>query len=85
MYNTQGEKEEFLWTEKWKQHNMDVEDHLGMPPMGIVSHDSKEADVLPKQIKPDVCIIATWSTMAELKETFSVCAQNGLNAISTCE
>ena len=42
-------------------------------------------DMNPEIIGKDVCVIATRSTMAELKEAFSVCAKNSVNAISTCE
>jgi 4-hydroxy-tetrahydrodipicolinate reductase len=35
--------------------------------------------------QPDVCIVATRSTVAEIYEPFSICAKNGVNAISTCE
>ena len=63
----------------------DVGEHLGKEPMGLKISDAKEADAILKEKKPDVCVIATRSTMAELKEAFSVCAVNGVNAISTCE
>ncbi|MGN0299329.1 MAG: dihydrodipicolinate reductase [Lachnospiraceae bacterium] len=63
----------------------DIGTHLGMEPMGITISDAKDADAIFKALKPDVCVIATRSTMAELKEAFSVCAKNGVNAISTCE
>lgn len=58
---------------------------MGTAPIGIKVTDAAKADEVMKQVKPDVCIIATRSTMAELKEAFSVCAKNGVNAISTCE
>lgn len=54
-------------------------------PVGIAISPAEKADVILKDTKPDVCIIATRSTMEELKEAFSVCAKNGVNAITTCE
>lgn len=63
----------------------DIGEHLGMEPLGVSISDAKTADEVLKEVKPDVCVIATRSTMAELKEAFSVCAKNGVNAISTCE
>ena len=54
-------------------------------PVGIKISGAAEADAILKQLKPDVCIIATRSTMAELKEIFTICAKNGINAIATCE
>lgn len=54
-------------------------------PVGVKVSDAARAGEVLKETKPDVCIIATRSTMAELEEAFSLCAQNGVNAISTCE
>lgn len=63
----------------------DIGAHLGMEDLGVIISDAKDADAILKATKPDVCVIATRSTMAELKEAFTVCAKNGVNAISTCE
>lgn len=63
----------------------DIGTHLGMSEMGIKISNAADADAILKETKPDVCVIATRSTMAELQEAFSVCARNGVNAISTCE
>ena len=63
----------------------DIGAHLGMENIGVTISDAKDADAILKATKPDVCVIATRSTMAELKEAFTVCAKNGVNAISTCE
>ena len=54
----------------------DIGTHLGMEKLGITISDAKDASEILSKEKPDVCIIATRSTMAELKEAFSVCAQN---------
>ena len=35
--------------------------------------------------KPDVCIITTRSLISEVEEPFMLCAELGINAISTCE
>lgn len=63
----------------------DVSAVLGGEPVGVVISDAKEATRILGETKPDVCIIATRSTMAELEEAFSACAKNRVNAISTCE
>ena len=63
----------------------DIGEHLGIKELGIKISHVNDADAVLKETKPDVCIIATRSTMAELKDAFSVCAKNGINAISTCE
>ena len=54
-------------------------------PVGVKISNASDADAVLKETKPDICIIATRSTMAELKEAFTACAKNGVNAISTCE
>lgn len=51
----------------------DIGTHLGMEKLGITISDAKDASEILSKEKPDVCIIATRSTMAELKEAFSVC------------
>lgn len=57
----------------------------GYPEVGIKVSSADKADELMKELKPDVCIIATRSTVAELEEIFTICAKNGVNAITTCE
>lgn len=63
----------------------DVSAVIGGDPVGVVVSDARDADAVMKAVKPDVCIIATRSTVAELEEAFTVCANNGVNAITTCE
>ncbi len=65
----------------------DVSEIIGnnYPPTGIKVSDAKNADAMIGQLKPDVCIIATRSTVAELEEIFTICAKHGVNAITTCE
>ncbi|MEG1912579.1 MAG: dihydrodipicolinate reductase [Cloacibacillus sp.] len=63
----------------------DVCEITGGAPTGVIISDAKDADRVLKETRPDVCVIATRSTMNELKEPFSICAKNGVNAITTCE
>ncbi|MDR1731315.1 MAG: dihydrodipicolinate reductase [Synergistaceae bacterium] len=64
----------------------DISEIAGLPnKTGVVVSDAKKADSVLKETKPDVCIVATRSIVAEIYEAFSVCAANGVNAISTCE
>lgn len=63
----------------------DIGEIMGTGFFGIRISDAKEADGLLRELKPDVCIIATRSTMIDVREAFTVCAGNGVNAISTCE
>lgn len=57
----------------------------GYPLTGITVLNSADADKVMEVLKPDVCIIATRSTVAELEEIFTICARHGVNAITTCE
>ena len=63
----------------------DIGELMGTAPIGLKVSDASKFDEALKKIKPDVCVIATRSTMAELKEVYSTCAKNGVNAIATCE
>ena len=55
------------------------------PETGIKISSASQADELLGTLKPDVCIIATRSTVIELEEIFTICAKHGINAITTCE
>lgn len=63
----------------------DIGEIMGKDRVGIEVSDAKEADKILGELKPDVCIIATRSTMLDVKDAFTICAKNGVNAISTCE
>jgi len=52
--------------------------------LGITVTEAKDAGRVMAQLKSDVAVVATMSTMADIKDAFTVCAQNGVNAISTC-
>lgn len=57
----------------------------GYPFVGVTVEPSSDAEKRMAELKPDVCIIATRSTVAELEEIFTICAKLGVNAITTCE
>lgn len=63
----------------------DIGDIMESDKKGIIINHINDANDIFNEDKPDVCIIATLSTMADVKEAFTVCARNGVNAISTCE
>ncbi|MGZ7144667.1 hypothetical protein ACXWOO_09890, partial [Streptococcus pyogenes] len=42
-------------------------------------------DELLAALKPDVAVITTMSTIADIYEAMATCARNGVNAISTAE
>lgn len=55
------------------------------PETGVKISDSKDADKILGELKPDICIIATRSTVKELEDIFTICTKYGINAITTCE
>ena len=57
----------------------------GYPETGVKVLPAGEAEEALGALKPDVCIIATRSTVAELEDIFTICAKYGINAITTCE
>lgn len=57
----------------------------GYPCTGIKVSKADDADAMIGELKPDVCIIATRSTVAELEDILTICAKHGVNAITTCE
>lgn len=63
----------------------DIGDIIGGAKTGVIVSDAKDAGRVMAELKPDVCVVATRSTMADIKEAFATCAMNGVNAISTCE
>lgn len=57
----------------------------GYPTVGVKVSAVEDTDCLLGSLKPDVCMIATRSTVAELEDIFTLCAKHGVNAITTCE
>lgn len=58
---------------------------IGEDDMGINVHD---AEVFKKEIgelKPDIVIVTTLSLLKDVYDVLMVCAENGINAITTCE
>ena len=47
--------------------------------------DANKAKDVFAETNPDICIIATMSLMNDLKDALLVCAECGINAITTCE
>ena len=47
--------------------------------------DATKAKDVFAETNPDICIVATMSLLSDLKEALLVCAECGVNAITTCE
>ncbi|CDB31605.1 dihydrodipicolinate reductase-like uncharacterized conserved protein [Clostridium sp. CAG:575] len=63
----------------------DIGEILGKDKLGVVITDAKQARETLENTKPDVCIVTTRSLFSEVEEPFMLCAELGINAISTCE
>lgn len=63
----------------------DIGEILGKEKLGVIVTDVKDAKTMLETTKPDVCIITTRSLFSEVEEAFMLCAELGINAISTCE
>ena len=63
----------------------DLGEVVGLGNLGIIVKDVKEAKDVLNSTKPDICVITTRSLMADLEESLLLCAELGINAITTCE
>ncbi len=63
----------------------DIGDILGTEKKGVTVINAKDARKLLETTKPDICIVTTRSLIAELEEPLMLCAELGINAITTCE
>ena len=58
---------------------------IGGGDLGVTITAFEEAEDMLKQTKPDVCIIETMSLLKDIEAPVMLCAQLGINAITTCE
>ncbi len=63
----------------------DVSAVIGCDDTGVIIKSVEELDSLLKEVKPNVAIVTTMSLMNDLKDVLMICAENGVNAITTCE
>lgn len=63
----------------------DIGEFLGIEPYGVIISDAKNAQELLTDLKPQVCVVSTMSTIEDIKDAFIACAKSKVNAISTCE
>jgi 4-hydroxy-tetrahydrodipicolinate reductase len=65
----------------------DIGDIMKTEKKGVIIQNVSEAGKIfqAPDTRPDACIITTQSLFSLVYEAFKVCAQNGVNAISTCE
>ena len=52
---------------------------------GIIVSDAKNARELLKELAPDICIVTTMSLLNDVETPLMLCAELGINAITTAE
>lgn len=63
----------------------DIATMIGQEPSGVTVADSASFDAELARLSPDVCVVTTMSTIADIFDVFATCARHGVNAISTAE
>ena len=63
----------------------DIGEIMGKEKMDIKVTSAENAKELLSTVKPDVCVVTTRSLFSELEEPLMLCAELGINAITTCE
>jgi len=63
----------------------DVSSVIDCDEVGVEIKNVEQLDAMLKETKPNVAIVTTMSLMNDVKDVLMICAQNGVNAITTCE
>ena len=63
----------------------DIGEIMGTGENGVKVTALENAKQLLQNLKPDICVITTRSLFGEVEEAFMLCAELGINAITTCE
>lgn len=63
----------------------DIGEIIGIDKIGVNVTDVKEAKDLLEELQPDIVIVTTMSLLKDIEDAFLLCAELGINAISTCE
>ena len=63
----------------------DIGEILGTENKGVVVTSAENAREMLQQTKPDICIVTTMSLIKETEDPLLLCAELGINAITTCE
>ena len=63
----------------------DIGEIMGREKLNVTVTSVDEAKQMLQQVRPDICVVTTRSLFSECEEAFMLCAELGINAISTCE
>ena len=63
----------------------DISVRAGGAERGVKISDSKEFEEKLPQLKPDIVVVTTQSLVKDVYPVLKICAENGINAITSCE
>lgn len=63
----------------------DIGEIIGCENKGVIVKDAKDARNVLQETKADIVIVTTMSLLKDLEEPLLLCAELGINAITTCE
>ena len=63
----------------------DIGTIMGSAEKGVTVTALEQAREMLEQVKPDICIVETMSLLADVEDVLYLCAELGINAITTCE
>lgn len=63
----------------------DIGEIMGTDKKGIEVASVDKAREMLEVLKPDICIVTTMSLLADVEDALMLCAELGINAITTCE
>lgn len=63
----------------------DIGEIMGSEKKGILVKDAKDAKSVLQETKPDIVVVTTMSLLNDVEEPLMLCAELGINAITTCE
>lgn len=63
----------------------DIGDIIGCEKKNIIVEDAKDVKERLKELNPDVVVVTTMSLLNDVKDILLICAELGIDAITTCE
>ncbi len=64
---------------------VDIGERMGKDAVGVKIHNAGDFAKEIKTVNPDIVVVTTLSLLKDVYEILMICAENGVNAITTCE
>lgn len=64
---------------------VDIGERMGKAAIGVKIRNANDFAKEIKEIKPDIVVVTTLSLLKDVYEVLMICAESGINAITTCE